>query len=107
VYRDKSKSQQVIYFGLKSFRERRETKQEERKPRETPLPKRGREEPRRIRVVEDYEEEFTEETTPGGPRGVSAPESRAQHKFGRIRISNKEFLYIEGFEDPSCPTCEL
>ena len=107
VYRDKSKSQQVIYFGLKSFRERRETKQEEKKPRETPLPKKGREELRRVRVVEDYEEEFAEETIPREPRGTSAPESRTQPKFGRIRISNKEFLYIEGYEDPSCPTCEL
>lgn len=112
VYRDKSKSQQVIYFGLKSFREisaspsqsqeiqRREIeKVRERKSSVERLSGRSR----RELIEETSGEEMVEEVeTPRKRR-----EAKTSAKYGRMRISNREFLYIEGFEDPSCPTCEL
>ena len=109
VYRDKSKSQQVIYFGLKSFREKREEKKEEEReiPRERPVAVRSRGERKRVRIVEDYEEEPLREIEYQESYEVSREKRASSPRFGRIRISNKEFLYIEGYEDPSCPTCEL
>ncbi|MEM0457732.1 MAG: adenosylcobalamin-dependent ribonucleoside-diphosphate reductase [Sulfolobales archaeon] len=111
VYRDKSKSQQVIYFGLKSFRERsgggsqsqesrgREVEREEKR---SSLERHVRKPARRY-VEEEEVEEIAEEADVSRKRKTV----RSTAKYGRIRISNKEFLYIEGFEDPSCPTCEL
>jgi len=108
VYRDKSKSQQVIYFGLKSFRERVEAKQQ---TQPTEVSKTFTISQKRSSGVRVRRREFDEEAEPEYEEEYEeTPKARrreASAKFGRIRISNKEFLYIEGFEDPSCPTCEL
>lgn len=105
VYRDKSKSQQVIYFGLKSFRERSEARTGEREEQQTTAVKRRAGVRVRERSYREEPEEIEEEVREP-PRRREARTGRAS-RYGRLRIHNREFLYIEGYEDPSCPTCEI
>ena len=86
VYRDKSKSRQVIYFGLKSSEKHRKS--------------------REGASADTYSEEG-DKTYSGDEVEQAKTRSRREVANNKIRIKNKEYIAVEGYTDPSCKTCEF
>ncbi len=121
VYRDRSKSQQVIYFGLKKEKEkkdeeeiREEVRIEYREGRKIIKPM--REEPGKPSVIIEPAEEPEQEASKPEPISASAPEAQEEHETrhapgrAKLRLGSgkiKEVIAVAEDYAGGCPTCDI
>ncbi len=106
IYRDRSKSEQVIYFGVKKERKREE---------EIPVIKTEKEEIRPILII-DKEKEEREESQKKIPEIITKKANTESHETrltpgkSRVRLGNgkiKELLVVAEEYAGGCPTCDI